>query len=56
MHLQMRQKVTKSYIPTTNIPGRVIVRKEQLMKSAIEELSMACQKHGRPIGAKDSVL
>ena len=48
-------KVTKSYIPAANISGRVIVHKEQLMKSATEELSVARQKLGRPIGSKDSV-
>ena len=48
-------KVTKSYIPAANIPGRVIEHKEQLMKSAAEELSVARQKRGRLIGSKDSV-
>ena len=50
------KKVTKSYIPTANILGRVIVPKEQLMKSAADELSMARQKRSRPISSKDSIL
>ena len=48
-------KVTKSYIPAANIHGRVIVHKEQLMKSTVEELFVARQKRGRPIGSKDYV-
>ena len=50
------EKVTKSYIPAANIPDRVIVHKEQLMKSAADELAMARQKRSRPISSKDSIM
>lgn len=45
-------KLIKSYISAVTIPGWVIVLKEQVRKSAIEELFTGCLKCGRPLVQK----
>lgn len=48
--------LTKSYIQATNILLRVIVPTEQVIKSIVEELSIAYLKHGRVLGLKGTSL
>lgn len=47
------EKLTKSYIPTTNIFSMVIFPKEQVMKSKANELSIAHFKHDRAFNSRD---
>ena len=46
-------KVTKSHVPTMNAPASINVLVGQSQNIAAKE-SVTRQKHGRPIGSKDS--
>jgi hypothetical protein len=46
------KKVTKSYIPTINVPARIEISYGQSNDKVTQE-SKICLKHGRPFGSKD---
>lgn len=48
-------KVTKSYIPATNVSIQAIVHTEYLNKMAVDESSIVCLKHDKPVGSIDSI-
>ena len=47
-------KVTKSHIPTANIPARIEIPTGKLQSGMTNELKPRL-KHGRPIGSKDTI-
>lgn len=48
------KNVTKSHIPVVNVPARIEILEDGFVVKAIKE-PQGRQKHGRPVGAKNTV-